>query len=208
MPKLTKGLKALRDLTLEELEAIEIEEKRNFQNGEKNPKNRQGYKANDNDGNKTTNIDASVYPVFKPKYSQVWRKFVRHFENTGANVSKTCQECKVDVVTFYAWKKRHPEFAEAVEKAKFGYLDYLDDNLEEYVRQPQLNTTRLTAVVTKLKAKHPDYRKPIEVDLTPTYLSMKGISKDEAINTEVETRLRALGIIDVDPELPDPDPKT
>ena len=207
MPKLTKGLKTLATISLTELEAIEAIETRKAENGEKTEEKKPVYPKGSRSIRSRRYLDPKL-PA--PKYALLGPRFVRSFARHHCSVTKACQECKITYDTYYDWLKRHQEFADAIEYAKFGYLDYLDDRLEDYVEQEPLNATRLTATIAKLKAKHPDYRRPLEVDLSSTITGLKGLHHDEAIDAEVDTKLRALGIIEdvefSDPTATDPTP--
>ena len=82
------------------------------------------------------------------------RKFLSLYKDLGCNIAGACTAMKIVRQTYYNWKANNKEFANEVEEAKEGIIDYVESKLMAKIAAGH---ERSIIFYLKTRAKHRGY---------------------------------------------------
>jgi len=78
-------------------------------------------------------------------------EFLENLKNSAGNISIACKNTGIARKTYYEWQKEDPSFADGIEDAKEGLIDFVESKLIQ-----QINEGNTTAIIFFLKCRGRD----------------------------------------------------
>lgn len=105
--------------------------------------------------------------------------FLAAYKANFFNISKSCKAADIARITYYDWKDKDPDFAQALEDAHVDQIKWVEEQMFKRIEE---GSDRLTEFYLKTKGKKEGYGDKQEIQHNITHNPIQIIFGDEEIN--------------------------
>lgn len=102
----------------------------------------------------------------------LFTRFIEQYVENNFNISKTCEDIKMNRLCYYRYYRQYPEFRDMIAEAKQGIVDRAEQVIMSFVNSGDLDAAKF--VLTKLGKKR-DWSQDQNIDITSNGQSLAAV---------------------------------